>query len=263
MAGVRIANLDVPAVALEGDQVHLRCNYEDEGDSSLYTLKWYKDSREFFRHQPGLAPREGDDRCRDHHTYHVDGVTVDCWASTERDVVLQGVTRATSGDYQCEVIGEHPKFRKEVRKARLTVFSEPLKQPFVAGARETYTPLDTVSLTCTPTNTQYLPMLSWSLNGEPAPQEYVVKYPDRRASGLRFVARSDLFVRGAITATCIASFGGRHLEASEVTLANAHYRSTHDFYYNAGAANGGRRQLTVALVVAAAAAMMAVGRLLY
>lgn len=39
-------------------------------------------------------------------------------------MVLQRVTKATSGDYQCEVIGEHPKFRKETRKARLTIFCE-------------------------------------------------------------------------------------------------------------------------------------------
>ncbi|MPC52523.1 hypothetical protein E2C01_046394 [Portunus trituberculatus] len=79
--GVRITKLDVPAVALEGDDVHLRCDYEDESGSSLYTLKWYKDDQEFFRHQPGRAPREGDDHCHDHYLYHVDGVTAD--VSTE------------------------------------------------------------------------------------------------------------------------------------------------------------------------------------
>lgn len=248
--GVRITKLDVPAVALEGDQVHLRCDYEDEGHSSLYTLKWYKNEQEFFRHQPGLTPTDGDDRCRSHHPYHVDGVSVDCWVSTERDVVLQGVTRDTSGDYQCEVIGEHPTFRKETRKARLTVFSEPLKQPLVAGARESYAAQDTVSLTCTAANTQYLPLLSWRVNGDSAPQEYVVKSLDRRASGLRFVARPDLFVRGVITVTCLASFGGRHLQASEVKLTNAQYRGTHDFYFNAGAAVSGREGLlTVTLVM--------------
>lgn len=74
---MHIAKLDVPPVALEGDDVHLRCDYEDEGGSSLYTLKWYKDNQEFFRHQPGRTHRDGDDRCRDHHTYHIEGVSVD------------------------------------------------------------------------------------------------------------------------------------------------------------------------------------------
>lgn len=86
MVGVRITKLDVPVVALEGDQVHLRCDYENESDSRLYTLKWYKDSKEFFRHQPGLAPREGDDLCRDHHTYHVDGVSVDVSVKADSEV---------------------------------------------------------------------------------------------------------------------------------------------------------------------------------
>ncbi|XP_045126113.1 uncharacterized protein LOC123513195 [Portunus trituberculatus] len=259
--GVRITKLDVPAVALEGDQVHLRCDYEEESPSSLYTLKWYKNEQEFFRHQPGLTPSEGEDRCRNHHHYHVDGVSVDCWVSTEKDVVLQGVTGATSGDYQCEVIGDYPTFRKETHKARLTVFTEPLQKPLIAGVRDSYTPLETVSLTCTATNKQYLPLLSWRINGNPVPQEYVINYSDRHALDLRFVARSDLFVRGVITVTCLASFGGRHLQAAEETLANAHYRGTHDFYYNGGTASGGGEVLLTATLLAVV--LMALCRRLY
>ncbi|KAK8719015.1 hypothetical protein OTU49_014297, partial [Cherax quadricarinatus] len=120
--GVRITDLGVPPVAIVGDEVHLRCDYEDEGGSTLYTLKWYKDSQEFYRHQPGLSPHTADDRCLDDDTYHVEGVAVDCWVSTEREVVLKAVSKSTSGEYQCEVIGEHPKFRKQTRQANLIVY---------------------------------------------------------------------------------------------------------------------------------------------
>ncbi|XP_071523301.1 uncharacterized protein [Panulirus ornatus] len=233
-AGVRIRDLDVPAVALQDDDVHLRCDYEDEGGSALYTLKWYKDGREFYRHQPGISRHAADDRCLDHHTYHVDGVNVDCWVSTEREVVLRAVSRTTSGDYQCEVIGEHPKFRKEVLKARLTVFSEALQRPVVSGARQTYHPLDIVDLNCSSANTQYLPLLSWHLNGRPAPSTYLVKGSDRRTLGLRFQARADLFHRGVIRAACVTSLGSHHSRSPEVILRDPDYLSAQEYYYNTG-----------------------------
>lgn len=54
-------------------------------------------------------------------------------------MVLQGVTRATSGDYQCEVIGDRPNFRKEASKARLNIFCEyhdVFVRSVVSGSRE-------------------------------------------------------------------------------------------------------------------------------
>lgn len=91
--GVRITELEVPGVALEGDVVHLRCHYQNEGGSSLYTLKWYKDDQEFYRHQPGLSQQQQQQnhnhnnaaaaapppppRCQHHPPYKVPGVTID------------------------------------------------------------------------------------------------------------------------------------------------------------------------------------------
>nr|XP_053654162.1 uncharacterized protein LOC128703489 [Cherax quadricarinatus] len=232
VGGVRITRLEVPAEALVDDEVHLRCDYEDEGGSSLYTLKWYKDGREFYRHQPGLSSQTADDRC--HNTYPVDGVNLDCWVSTEREVVLQRVSTTTSGEYLCEVIGEHPKFRKVVRKAHLHVFSESLHRPVISGVQETYRPLDVVSLNCTSANTQYLPSLSWLLNDRPAPPSYVVKYQDKRTVGLRFLARPDLFQEGVIRVTCATTLGSHHKRDTQVTLPNTDYLSAQEYYYNAG-----------------------------
>ncbi|KAK8394089.1 hypothetical protein O3P69_006356 [Scylla paramamosain] len=231
--GVRITELDVPAVALEGDDVHLRCDYEDEGGSSLYTLKWYKDDQEFFRHQPGRAPREGDDHCRDHHLYHVDGVTVDCWVSTERDVVLQSVTKATSGDYQCEVIGEHPKFRKETRRARLTIFSEDLRAPLLLGAEESYSLMDYVTLNCSSLNTEYMPELTWLINNRPANQS-MVREVDSRTAGLVFQVRPEHFQRGEINVACVTSLGPRHKMSTPVQLPNRDGPSVKGYFFNTG-----------------------------
>ncbi|XP_071533940.1 uncharacterized protein [Panulirus ornatus] len=233
VSGVRIKKLDVPAVAIEGDEVHLRCDYEDEGGSSLYTLKWYKDAHEFYRHQPGISPLTANDRCVDHHTYAVEGINVDCWVSTEREVVLKAVTKLTSGQYRCEVIGEHPTFRKEVRDGRLTVYSEPLQPPQVAGVEKSYAAFDYVSLNCTSLNTEYLPQLSWVINGRPAHQSYV-RQVEQGTISLFFQARSDLFERGVIAVSCVTSLDNHHRRSTQVQLSNRDYLSAEEYYFNTG-----------------------------
>ena len=49
---IHITGLDVPKRALVGDQIHLHCDYDERG-TRLYSLKWYKNSREFYRYLPG------------------------------------------------------------------------------------------------------------------------------------------------------------------------------------------------------------------
>ncbi|XP_069159562.1 uncharacterized protein [Procambarus clarkii] len=231
--GVRIKEVSVPSVAVEGDEIHLRCDYQDEEGSSLYTLKWYKDAQEFYRHQPGISPHTADDRCVDDHMYDVVGVTVDCWVSTEREVVLKSVTRSTSGEYQCEVIGEHPNFRKETLKASLKVYSEPLQKPLLAGMEESYTPMEFITLNCTAMNTEYIPAISWVINGRPAHADNV-RQVENRTVGLFFQARDDLFQRGVITVSCFTSLGTKHVKSTQIQLPNRDYLSAQEYYYNAG-----------------------------
>ena len=52
MIGVRIRVLDVPEMAQVGHTVHLLCDYDLERQS-LYQVKWYKGSHEFYRYSPG------------------------------------------------------------------------------------------------------------------------------------------------------------------------------------------------------------------
>ncbi|XP_069159657.1 uncharacterized protein [Procambarus clarkii] len=244
--GVRIRALQVPPVALQADEVRLRCDYEDEGGSSLYTLKWYKDGREFYRHQPGISP---DHLCLDEFPHHVEGVSVDCWVSSEREVVLREVTTSSSGEYQCEVIGEHPSFRKEVRKARLTVFTEALKEPRIRGAKESYTRKDMVSLNCSSSNTQYVPVLSWSLNGRPVLKRYLRSYAEGRTVGLYLQASGDLFQHGVINVACISSLGAHHSRLTQVELPSSDFLNAQGYYLNTGVCRCGPHVLLLVLAV--------------
>lgn len=49
--GLRDVRVVIPAAVKRGDNALLICNYDMEGDS-LYSIKWYKGRREFYRYTP-------------------------------------------------------------------------------------------------------------------------------------------------------------------------------------------------------------------
>lgn len=49
--GLRDVHVTIPAAVKRGDNALLICNYDMEGDS-LYSIKWYKGKREFYRYTP-------------------------------------------------------------------------------------------------------------------------------------------------------------------------------------------------------------------
>lgn len=49
--GLRDVRVVIPAAVKRGDNALLICNYDMEGDS-LYSIKWYKGKREFYRYTP-------------------------------------------------------------------------------------------------------------------------------------------------------------------------------------------------------------------
>lgn len=55
MHGLRDVRVTVPAAVRKGDQVELICLFDMEGDN-LYSVKWYKGRREFYRYTPKENP---------------------------------------------------------------------------------------------------------------------------------------------------------------------------------------------------------------
>lgn len=53
--GLRDVRVTVPMAVKKGDNAHLICNYDLEGDT-LYSVKWYKGRREFYRYTPKENP---------------------------------------------------------------------------------------------------------------------------------------------------------------------------------------------------------------
>jgi len=55
---LRLADFRVPGHTIRGQPVRLECHYDLEGEA-LYSVKWYKDGKEFYRFIPRDNPPAG------------------------------------------------------------------------------------------------------------------------------------------------------------------------------------------------------------
>lgn len=54
-SGIMLTEVRVPKHTIKGHSVRLECHYDMEGEA-LYSVKWYKDGREFYRYVPRDDP---------------------------------------------------------------------------------------------------------------------------------------------------------------------------------------------------------------
>lgn len=124
MATVKLASLKIPKYAIRGHSVRLECHYDLEGEP-LYSVKWYKDDKEFYRFLPGEDPPA--------HTFDLPGLPVEVIRtlpsnytsklklniffynsqllnSTDTVVVLRKLDFNSSGIYRCEISGKNRPF---------------------------------------------------------------------------------------------------------------------------------------------------------
>ncbi|XP_037782302.1 uncharacterized protein LOC119578759 [Penaeus monodon] len=187
-----------------GEDVTLTCEFDLAGEK-LYSVKWYKAGREFYRYVPADWPSKQD--------FEQKGVIVDTDRSDSQKVALKGITVDSSGRYKCEVLTEAPQFKTLVRSGFLTVFELPEGRPEVVGGQPQYRPGDTVNLTCHAPKSIPPANLTWYINEKEAPPNLLVPYRtpmdvDGRASsrlGLRFKAQQLYFPDGRVRLRCVAS----------------------------------------------------------
>ena len=55
VSSIRLTRTHLPAHAILGEDVVLECLYDMEGDA-LYSVKWYRNGKEFYRHIPSDNP---------------------------------------------------------------------------------------------------------------------------------------------------------------------------------------------------------------
>ncbi|KAG0718658.1 hypothetical protein GWK47_052014 [Chionoecetes opilio] len=201
--GLRVSRVVVPPREVEGGAVQLECEYDLEGDE-LYSIKWYKDDREFFRFVPADSPPM--------QVFQLPGVTVDISRSSDRRVVLHRITLRSSGKYKCEVSAEAPAFDTDSGAGRLLVVHAPRSGPSISGVQHRYAIGGTVRVNCTAAPSVPAAHLTWLINGLEAEASFLIPYTTTTTTeglhiatlGLHFTTAPSHFRYGVLRLRCVA-----------------------------------------------------------
>lgn len=88
--------LDLPDYALAGDSIKLTCNHR-MALNRIYSVKWFKDSLEFYRFVPANGPRPKS-------FLALPDLRLDLAHSNSESVLLRNLSHRSSGLYRCEVV---------------------------------------------------------------------------------------------------------------------------------------------------------------
>ncbi|XP_075974616.1 uncharacterized protein LOC142975567 [Anticarsia gemmatalis] len=215
---VRLVELRVPTHEPEGGMALLGCQYDMEGDT-LYSVKWYKDGREFYRFVPKNEPPV--------YYFNTPGVNVDIARSSNTVVALLNLTQESAGHYRCEVSGEAPHFATVFRQKFINIHLLPKSGPRITGLQEQYNIDEFVVANCSLPPSRPKAHLKWLVNDRPASSEYVkgpwyrvtAEHPDAAETILQlsFRATTSDFVDGAIKLKCQATIAPLYQRETEST----------------------------------------------
>ncbi|XP_014209836.1 V-set and immunoglobulin domain-containing protein 2-like [Copidosoma floridanum] len=253
-------NVKVPRDAEYGHSVLLRCTWSlPRNNSTLYSVKWYKDEYEFFSYMPDNEP---DTRIK---TYPQRGVHIDVRSSNKTAVRLTQLTLNSTGQYKCEVSTGAPYYATNYAMDNLTVIVLPNHEPEITGLGSQYAVGENLTANCTAWPSVPKAVITWVINGVEAPAHQVIEYPARRDEvpvtytgipsilGLRMDVSSSHLTRnqGTLTVVCRAPVGSRKFEALKrvrVTHANNQRLSAGDLRSAGFAARAAPLVIAVLLV---------------
>ncbi|XP_044742188.1 uncharacterized protein LOC123303108 [Chrysoperla carnea] len=217
-ACLRLTEVRIPNHTVRDQSARLECHYDLDGEA-LYSVKWYKDGNEFYRYVPMERPPV--------QVFQLPGVTVDLHNSSENTVVLSSVNLKSSGRYRCEVSAEAPSFQTVTDQSDMIVVALPEEGPRITGGRPRYQIGDTVRINCTSGRSKPAAQLSWFINGEPAPSDFV-NGPTIISTGrdgleisilgLEFMVRPKHFKRGDMKLKCLATIATVYWKSNEESV---------------------------------------------
>lgn len=223
--GLRLVRLDMPGVVIRGDPVWLNCSFDLESDD-LYSVKWYKNNREFFRYLPNEEPPV--------QAYKLSGVYVDAGRSSVGNLYLKKTDLRSEGQYACEVSADAPSFQTVRSEKELKVYVLPKEAPEIRGTKPHYRIGDLVNVTCYAGATKPPAVLTWSINGDQVPPDYERMYPVfsdhvllyHSSLGLTFTAEPHHFTYGIMKLKCTATVSGAYSLSSEEIVAAQDAKNT-------------------------------------
>uniref|UniRef100_A0A182YDI6 Uncharacterized protein n=1 Tax=Anopheles stephensi TaxID=30069 RepID=A0A182YDI6_ANOST len=147
--------VSVPVAIKRGDNANLICHYDMEG-AELYSVKWYKGKREFFRYTPKEIPALK--------SFVVAGLSVERPQSNGSHLTLMAVEPTATGKYSCEVSADLPSFDTMIVSSEMEVVDVPVTKPLITGIKQFYRIGDVVLGNCTSYNSKPAANLTWLLD---------------------------------------------------------------------------------------------------
>ncbi|XP_058448748.1 uncharacterized protein LOC131428719 [Malaya genurostris] len=215
---LRDVQVTVPQAVRRGDNAMLYCHYDMDGEN-LYSVKWYKGRREFYRYTPKENPAMK--------VFPVAGVQVKRAASNESQLMLVGLNMMASGKYSCEVSADAPSFHTMIVTGDLEVCEVPKHVPFIHGIRPRYRVGDIVRGNCTSAHARPAANLTWFINEVQAnPSHIRIHKPSRdhktdletSVIGLHFVVSNHHFQNGKLKIRCSARIHEIYMQSTEKSI---------------------------------------------
>ncbi|XP_026315809.1 uncharacterized protein LOC113227146 [Hyposmocoma kahamanoa] len=200
---LQLLDLVVPSYVPLGTRAQLSCRWALGPADILYSVKWYKDGREFFRH----VPRD----LESFRKFQLPGVDVEVSDESGSNLTLTPAVPATEGRYRCEVSGEGPLFPTVSDHADLNVIVLPDYGPIITGFYPRYRLGERVRVTCTSGPSRPETTLAWYINGKPAPSSAIThfdeKYEDLQVTKmvLDFIVTEEYFRSNGFKVKCLAT----------------------------------------------------------
>ncbi|XP_041988230.1 uncharacterized protein LOC121739744 [Aricia agestis] len=218
VTSLELLELRVPAHVPLGTRASLSCRWQLGPSEVLYSVKWYKDGKEFFRHVPrDIEPRR---------KFLLPGVDVENSSPNGSNVTLGPAVLETGGRYRCEVSGERPLFPTVSDHADMVIVALPTSGPMITGSRLRYQIGDRVQVNCTSGKSRPATRLTWYVNGEPAPAGAVLE-PQHHAHedglettslGLDFKVKPKHFRKGDLKLKCLATIATVYWRSNEESV---------------------------------------------
>ncbi|XP_054742274.1 uncharacterized protein LOC129247249 [Anastrepha obliqua] len=206
IAGLKDVSVTIPQAVKRGSNALLICNYDMENDT-LYSVKWYKGRREFYRYTPKENPAMK--------VFPMAaGLNVERNLSNQSHVVLLAVPLNISGKFTCEISVEAPTFQTAMVSGELEVVELPEEQAIVTGIQPRYRIGDLVDGNCSIKYSKPAANLTWTINGIVVPLHHIKTYQIERyeesnlesvVSALHFMVTTQHFIKGQMRLKCTAS----------------------------------------------------------
>ncbi|XP_032582957.1 uncharacterized protein LOC6613662 [Drosophila sechellia] len=196
----------IPQAVKRGSNALFTCNYDMENDT-LYSVKWYKGKREFYRYTPKENPAMKVFAM-------TSGLNVERNLSNQSHVVLQSVPLNISGKFTCEISVEAPTFQTAMVSGEMEVVELPEEHTVVTGIQARYRIGDLVDGNCSIKYSKPAANLTWTINGIVVPPHHIKTYQTEKrenstlesvTSAIHFMVTNQHFLKGQMRLKCTAN----------------------------------------------------------